>query len=198
MHNSLALTNFQKSLEQYYAAQPEEFRLYHERRSQQYRASVGIEKIKIVTVSSQIRSFSSMFLDESHRAGRYYGTLLTSVKNKIFLNSHKPVAYYTNAYANYKLDSMLRRKQIDEKYRPFKYHILMALRLQVAGKDMPDMSANRFDKYCKDVQETLWDSTKALQSFENICNLMDQVLGGNYSRDNAKSSRLITDMINAV
>jgi AIPR protein len=33
----VALTDFQKSLEQYYAAQPEEFRLYYERRSQQYR-----------------------------------------------------------------------------------------------------------------------------------------------------------------
>lgn len=194
----VALTDFQKSLEQYYAAQPEEFRLYYERRSQQYRASVGIEKIKIVTISSQIRSFSSMFLDESHRAGRYYGTLLNSVKNRIFLKSHKPIAYYVSAYANYRLDSMLRKKQIDEKYRPFKYHLLMALRLQVAGKDMPDMSTNKFEKYCKDMQEVLWDSTKTLQSFENACNLMDRVLGGAYVRDNAKSSRLITDMVNAV
>jgi hypothetical protein len=194
----VALTDFQKSLEQYYAAQPEEFRLYYERRSQQYRSSVGIEKIKIVTISSQIRSFSSMFLDESHRAGRYYGTLLTSVKNKIFLKSHNPVAYYVSAYANYKLDSMLRRKLIEEKYRPFKYHMLMALRLKVAGKDMPDMSTTKFERYCKDVQEALWDSARVLQSFEDVCRLMDQVLGENYSRDNAKSSRIVAEIANAI
>lgn len=194
----VALTDFQKSLEHYYAAQPEEFRLYYERRSQQYRASVGIEKIKIVTVSLQIRAFSSMFLDESHRAGRYYGTLLTSVKNKIFLKSHSPVAYYVSAYANYKLDSMLRRKQVDERYRPFKYHMLMALRLQLAGKDMPDMSTKRFEKYCKEIQEGLWDNARTLQSFTNVCDLMDKVLGEDYSRDIAKSSRLITDIVNAI
>jgi hypothetical protein len=56
----VALTDFQKSLEQYYASQPEEFRLYYERRSQQYRASVGIEKIKIVTISLQIRDFQKI------------------------------------------------------------------------------------------------------------------------------------------
>ena len=83
----VALTDFQKTLEHYYAAQPEEYRLYYERRSQQYRSSTGIEKIRITTISSQIRAFSSMFLDEPHRASRYYGTLLTSVKNKIFLRA---------------------------------------------------------------------------------------------------------------
>jgi len=43
----VALTDFQKSLEQYYAAQPEDYRLYYERRSQQYRSS-SIEKIRVV------------------------------------------------------------------------------------------------------------------------------------------------------
>jgi hypothetical protein len=194
----VALTDFQKSLEQYYMAQPEEYRLYYERRSQQYRSSVGIEKIKIVTISSQIRSFSSMFLDESHRAGRYYGTLLGSVRSKIFLQNHKPIAYYVSSYANYKLDSLLRRKQIDEKYRPFKYHMLMALRLQLAGKNMPDMSANKFESYCKTIQSSLEDNTKAVQVFTEVCSLMDGVLGGNYSRDAAKSTRLISDIVNAV
>jgi hypothetical protein len=139
-----------------------------------------------------------MFLDESHRAGRYYGTLLTSVKNKIFLKRHSPVAYYVSAYANYKLDSMLRKKQLDEKYRPFKYHMLMALRLQLAGKEMPDMSTNKFERYCEEIQKGLCDNTRVLQLFTNVCDLMDRVLDGDYSRDTAKSSRLIVDIVNTV
>lgn len=194
----VALTDFQKTLEHYYAAQPEEYRLYYERRSQQYRSSTGIEKIRITTISSQIRAFSSMFLDEPHRASRYYGTLLTSVKNKIFLSNHRPIGYYVSAFANHKLDSMIRRKQLDEKYYPFRYHMLMILRLQISGKDMPDMSSHKFEKYCKLIQDELWNQNQVSQTFFDTLRVLDQVLEGNYDRDNAKNSKLLADIINAV
>lgn len=194
----VALTDFQKTLEHYYAAQPEEYRLYYERRSQQYRSSTGIEKIRITTISSQIRAFSSMFLDEPHRASRYYGTLLTSVKNKIFLSNHRPIGYYVSAFANHKLDSMIRRKQLDEKYYPFRYHMLMILRLQISGKDMPDMSSHKFEKYCKLIQDELWNQNQVSQTFFDTLRVLDRVLEGNYDRDNAKNSKLLADIINAV
>jgi hypothetical protein len=54
-----ALTDFQKHLEQYYNAIEEPHRLFYERRSQQYRGTPDLEKIQIVNISSQIRSFSS-------------------------------------------------------------------------------------------------------------------------------------------
>jgi hypothetical protein len=85
----IALTDFQKSLEKYYNSQPDSYKLYYERRSQQYRSISSIEKIRIVTISLQIRSFSSMFLNQPHLAGRYYGNLLKSVKGKIFCQDHK-------------------------------------------------------------------------------------------------------------
>ena len=44
----VAITDFQKMLERYYDAQLENYRLYYERRSQQYRSIAGIEKIRIV------------------------------------------------------------------------------------------------------------------------------------------------------
>jgi hypothetical protein len=187
----IALTDFQKLLEKYYDSQPEEHRLYYERRSQQYRSTTGIEKIRIVTVSSQIRSFASMFLNEPHLAGRYYGTLLTTVKDDIFSKNHKPIAYYVSAYANHKLDSLLRKKQIDEKYRPFKYIMLMALRLKLGGITMPNMTSKDFEKYCHEIQSVIWDNTAVLQSFIEVCTLLDQVLNGDYDRAIAKTSRFV-------
>lgn len=191
----IALTDFQKLLEKYYDSQPEEHRLYYERRSQQYRSTTGIEKIKIVTVSSQIRSFASMFLNHPHLAGRYYGTLLTSVKDEIFCKNHKLIAYYVSAYANHKLDSLLRKKQIEEKYRPFKYIILMALRLNLGVITMPNMISKDFEKYCQGIQNVLWDNTAVLQSFIEVCTLLDKVLNedydGNYDRASAKTLRLV-------
>lgn len=136
-----------------------------------------------------------MFLDEPHRAGRYYGTLLGMVRNKIFVPGHDPIAYYASAFANYKLESMMRRKQIDGKYRPFRYHMLMILRLQVSGKNMPDMKANKFKRYCAPIVETLWDASLALSAFAKTCAVIDRVVGGNYDRDNAKNSRLAADIL---
>ncbi len=86
-----ALTDFQKSLEDYYAAITGDCQLFYERRSQQYRSSAGIEKIRIVSVSNQIRSFASMFLDFPHQASRYYGTLLKTIESKIFGLDHRLV-----------------------------------------------------------------------------------------------------------
>ena len=187
----IALTDFQKLLEKYYDSQPEEHRLYYERRSQQYRSTTGIEKIRIITVSSQIRSFASMFLNEPHLAGRYYGTLLNTVKDNIFIKNHKPIAYYVSAYANHKLDSLLRKKQIEEKYKPFKYIMLMALRLKLGGSTMPNMTSRDFERYCHEIQSVLWDNTAVLQSFIEVCTLLDQVLNGDYDRAIAKTSRFV-------
>lgn len=50
-----ALTDFQKSIERYYDAVPADHRLYYERRSQQFRSTPGLEKIRIVNISTQIR-----------------------------------------------------------------------------------------------------------------------------------------------
>jgi hypothetical protein len=190
-----ALTDFQKTLEQFYAAQPEEYRLYYERRSQQYRATAGIDKIRIVSIPSQIRSFSSMFLDEPHRAGRYYGTLLSMVKNKIFTPGHEPMAYYVSAYANFKLEQLMRRKHIDSKYRPFRYHMLMILRLQTLGKQFPEIKSNKFKRECSVIKELLWDNSRVIQAFQQTCDAIDAAISGNYDRDNAKNSRLVNDIL---
>jgi hypothetical protein len=189
-----ALTDFRKTLELYYNAIQEEHRLYYERRSQQYRSFLDSEdspeKIQIVTVSTQIRAFASMFLDRAHQASRYYGTLLKDVENRIFVNGHFPIAYYVSAYALFRIESFLRKKQIDGKYRAFKYHLLGILRMQIAGTAIPHMTSNQFEKYCEKVRNELWDEAKLTSSVNQACQVLDAVLLGNYDRDKAKDSTI--------
>ena len=85
-------------------------RLYYERRSKQYDADPGIEKVRIVTISSQVRSFASMFLDKPHLASRFYGQLLEELKDTAFLEDHELLPYYTSSYALYKLEFYFRNK----------------------------------------------------------------------------------------
>jgi AIPR protein len=187
-----ALTDFQKSLERYYDAVPPEHRLYYERRSQQFRASPGLEKIRIVNISNQIRTFAAMFLNRAHQASRYYGSLLKDIENTIFVEGHFPIAYYVSAYALFRIESFLRRGQIDNRYRPFKYHLLGIFRMLVAGPSMPLMVANRFERYCQPLRDVLWDDAQCLARIQQACDVLGQVLNQVYDRDKAKDSSIQT------
>jgi hypothetical protein len=186
-----ALTDFQKSLEDYYAAIGGDAQLYYERRSQQYRATTGIEKIRIVSISSQIRSFSSMFLSLPHQASRYYGTLLQSIEAKIFISGHPLVAYYASALALYRFESYIRKKSLGYQYRPFRWHLLSIARMQIAGKAMPPMTSNKFEKYCELLVVTLKDEKKCLLAFQKAIKILDTALQNNLNRDNAKDAGLL-------
>jgi hypothetical protein len=131
-----------------------------------------------------------MFLDRAHQASRYYGTLLKDVENRIFVNGHFPIAYYVSAYALFRIESFLRKKQIDGKYRAFKYHLLGILRMQIAGTSIPQMTSNQFEKYCEKVQNELWDEAKITSAINQACQVLDRVLNGNYDRDKAKDSTI--------
>jgi hypothetical protein len=191
-----ALTDFQKALEEYYSAATGDCQLYYERRSQQYRSSTGIEKIRIVSVSNQIRSFSSMFLDLPHQASRYYGTLLKSIESKIFVSQHPLVAYYASALALYRLESLIRKKSIDNHYRPFKYHLLRIVRAVISEAEMPSMSSNKFERYCETLVSVLSNEEKCLKSFKHATDALDITLAGDYSRDRAKDANLASNAIN--
>lgn len=187
-----ALTDFQKALEEFYSAVEGDCKLYYERRSQQYRSSTGIEKIRIVSVSNQIRSFAAMFLDLPHQASRYYGTLLKTVETKIFVGEHPPEAYYASALALYRLEALIRRKSIDKKYRPFKYHLLALVRIAAKSADFPVMTSNKFERYCKELVAILSDEQKCLAAFNKAINALDKALAGDFNRDKAKESSLLS------
>ena len=89
-----------------------------------------IEKVRIVTVATQIKAFSSMFLDKPQLASRYYGRLLKDSKDsgEIFNTNHQFIAYYVSAYALYRIEFLIRNKQIDQQYNKYRYHILMILK----------------------------------------------------------------------
>jgi len=116
-----------------------------------------------------------MFLGLPHQASRYYGTLLKSIANKIFIPAHPPIAYYVSALALYRFEYYVRRRFIDTKYRPFKYHLLGILRMQVAGVEMPVMMANKFEKYCQQLKDILNDEDKCLEAFEKATATLDTI-----------------------
>lgn len=194
-----ALTDFQKRLEEYYQAiSQENQKLYYERRSQQYRADQNIERIRIVTIANQIRTFASMFLGQAHIASRYYGTLLRTVEGRIFVANHSPTPYYLSAYALFKLESLLRKKAIPAKYRPFKYHLIQAVRLLLEKEPLPAFLSNKFERYCNQILESLWNDERCLSAFTKCCELLGKALAEQIENRDAAKDSLISEKLNAL
>jgi hypothetical protein len=172
-----ALTQFQRSLEQYYNSYSGDARIYYERRSKQFNSDNTVQKSRIITVPYQIKSFAGMFLDEPHNVTSFFGTIvkrLNEGKALIFVNDHAFSPYYTSAFAYYKLESFFRKGSIDSSFKKVRFHILMLFRI-LFGKDIlpPFNSPRKMDKYCEDLLGILNDETKALKAFEKCIDIIE-------------------------
>jgi hypothetical protein len=190
-----AMSAFQKRLEALYAAYPNKKKLYYERRSKQYASVAGVEKVRIIGKTLQVRAFAAMFLDDPHRAARYYSDLRIQVGSKIFNDSHKLEPYYVSAYAYYKLEFLFRNSAVPAYYKPARFHILMALRYLVGGLDVPNVTANKATTYSNQIAEVLWSEDKSVNAFKRAIEVIDQALdGGSLTRDAVKTQGF-TDLV---
>ncbi len=105
--------SIQKRLGAYYESfSDKKQRLYYERRSKQFGSSNNIEKVRIVTISTQWRSFCGMFLDVPLMSSRYHGRLYKEYSEKVF-NSNELMLYYMAAFSLCKIEYFIRNKSIE-------------------------------------------------------------------------------------
>ena len=127
---------FHKHLQDFYNAIELPYRLFYERRSKQYDLIDGIAKNRIVTLATQISSYLAVFLNEPHSTHRYYGELLRSYENRLFLESDSCEVYYIAAYLVFYLDNSFRTGKIEKEYRPYKYHLACAIKALEVGSQV--------------------------------------------------------------
>ncbi len=172
-----SLTQFQRSLEQYYNSFTGDNKLFYERRSKQYNSDNNVLKSRIITVPYQIKSFVWMFLDEPHNVTSYFGLIvkrLNEWKMKIFDDEHLYDPYYTSAFAYYKLDVFFKRWNIDTSYRKVKFHILMLFRITYEEEQLPQFNARKMEKYCNNLLKILKDDYLALKAFKKCIKIIDE------------------------
>jgi cold shock CspA family protein len=153
-----SLSPFHKELEDFYAAQhagvKREDRIYYERRSKQYAFDI-IRPINIITLTAQTKSFLAMFLNEPHSHPRYYGELLKAYESRLFVHDHKPAPYYLSGFAFSAVEHLFNSGHLDRSMKSWRYHVLMLLRMQMAGVDVPPLNSNRVVKYSLEIVEQL-------------------------------------------
>lgn len=168
-----ALSDFQKSLEFFYNSISSDGKLYYERRTNQYSTEADIPKTRIVSIANQIKSFSSMFLDNPHLVSGYYGTIARDLGELIFKKDHNPISYYTSSYAMYRLEALFRSGNIDAKFKKVKYQMIMLLRIAVGGKLMPELNSKKIVAYCDKIIEVLDSSERSLEHFAAISAIIE-------------------------
>jgi hypothetical protein len=172
-----AMSDFQKNLEHYYTTIEGEGKLYYERRAKQYNSDREVVKRRIITVSTQIKSFSSMFVKNPHLVTSYYGSIVKKIGDSgssIFETDHQFAPYYLAGLSYYRLDSLFLSGSIDRKYKKVKFFILMLVTDLASSEQLPPLNSQRkVEKYCKPILDLLNDSEKTLELFEKATEIID-------------------------
>lgn len=193
----IALNEFHRKLEAFYGTYTGTNRLYYERRSKQYNYGTDIEKVRIVSISTQIKAVASMFYDKPHLASRYYGRLLNSIDG-IFNDAHKLIPYYTCAFTLYRLEFLFRNKSIPMQYRKFKYFILMMIKYDLADEKIPEMNSNKMDKFCQNILDTVADNPMLIEEVNRLTGLIDNHITDITSTESTKMASLVENLKEAV
>lgn len=197
-----ALTQFQRSLEQYYNSFTGDAKIYYERRSKQFNSDASVLKSRIITVPYQIKSFAAMFLDEPHNVTSYFGSIvkrLNEGKASIFGNDHSFSPYYTSSYCFYRLESFFKKGSIDSSHKKVRFHILMVFRILISKDPMPPLNSKKMDKYCENLLDVLYDDYKALKAFKKCIEIIDNSGFDKSDKQNLKlvsKTKVLSDFTN--
>lgn len=183
----IALSDFQKKLELFFQTFEDGKKLFYERRSRQFNSMAGVEKTRVVTPGNLIRAYASMFLEEPHRTTRTYKALLANVGRDIFGPAHRLEPYYAAAYALYRLEYLFRSGALDPKYKPARYHILLAARKLLEPDSPPLANSRAAAVYADRLSQSFWDSNKAEKIFLKAAEVVDETAEGNFDRDHIRT-----------
>ena len=175
------LTPFHKDLEDYYVARERTVdtsnRIFYERRSKQY-AMDKIHQSNIVTLTRQIKAFVGMFLDEPHSHQHYYGELLRLYEGRIFASDHRPDAYYASGVALVYVDKWLNADGSRHYLRPYKYHLLMLIRMLLGNYTTPRLNSIEIGSYALPMVDMVRDPESGEGCVVRAMEIVKEVLGG--------------------
>ena len=196
----LSLSPFVRKIESYFSAfdndNDRDKRLYFERRTRQY-ADDEIGRNRLFDIQRLARAFAAMFLDVPHLAARYPTQTLKEKADALYQSNHREIAYYTAAFALYRLENSLSNDYVSRIYQSQKWHLLMGLKYIIGGKKSPELSSPRLDQYCEKILQALEGGGKAAaQPFISAAEQLDALASGGISRDRLKR-QVFTDELKA-
>lgn len=152
-------------------------KLYYERRVKQHR-NRGVAVSKIVTIREQIKTFTSMFLDQPHLASGYFSKAYQNNKEMLFIDGHKFSPYYISSLSLYVLNSLIKDGDIENIFKKAKYHLIMIFRIIALNRiDLPKFNSREMDELCDNLRIVLLDRNKALSLFVAATKILVSIEG---------------------
>lgn len=182
-----ATSDYMKQLESFFETAPATRRLFLERRSKQY-ANSSVERTRVVPFNNLIRSFTSIVLNEPHRATRNYKQVLDRIPADILKPDHKPSVYLAAASSLYRLEFLFRNGVLDRRFSPAKYHLLLATRLLIAPEKPVHLNGREAERWASTLIDAYWDQTRSEALFRKAAADIDELSGGDVSRDKIRTA----------
>lgn len=187
----LASLDAVKALERYFEARggDDEFRLYFERRKNQYAGQENAKTIRVFSIKEIARCVAAMFHDKPELASRYPNRVTSEMKALVFDPSHAEEIFHAAAYSLYRIKLLISNSRIDHKYFKFRWHILMALKYYIAGEGLPQLSSKKIKSKCADIESFISsgdDST--VKTLKDLCRYIVNI--DEVNSDNLKSISL--------
>ena len=194
-----AITQFQKTLEDFYSSNKSTDNIYYERRTNQY-ANLSLSRTNIIEIKEQLKSFMAMFFDIPHLVAGNIGKIVIQYKEKFFQKDHNPMPYYIAGLASKKWDKLLLN---DDSYKPlnkYRYHLFMGFRYLVEDLQFqenylktPKNYSIKVDQRRVNSYDKLLDAIRDEAQYKNIIDLaIAKFKECNYERPKGAYSNPIT------
>ncbi len=194
-----AITQFQKTLEDYYNANKSIDGVYYERRTNQF-ANINVSRTNIIEIKEQLKSFIAMFYDLPHLVAGNIGKVVKNHKNKFFQKDHAPISYYISGLLSVKWNRLLLINDDYKEFNKYRYHIFMGFRYLVESLPFQESFLKNTKNYSIKVLErrensydkllsTLRNNDAFEQNIQTAISIFKQV---DYNRIKAAYSNPIT------
>jgi hypothetical protein len=181
-----ATSDYLKKLELYFETSPPDRRLFLERRSKQY-ANSSVERTRVVPFNNLVRSFTSIVLNEPHRATRNYKQVLDRIPDDVLNPDHKPSIYLASASSLYRLEFLFRNSLLDRRFSPAKFHLLLATRLLIDSNNPAQLNGRDAERWGLKLLDAYWDQSRAEKLFTQAASDIEKLAAGDLSRDRIRT-----------
>lgn len=181
-----------RKIEKYFEIRGRDFdhRLYFERRTNQYASHQDVKAIRVFDIRELSRCFSSMFLDKPDVSSRYPNKLTKVSTANIFNRDYQEDLYYISAFTLYRIKLFISSGRIPSKYGKLRWHILMAIKYYILGKDIPEFNSKKIEACCGSIERFVSSNDEAVVKL--ISRLSSSLVDiETINSDNLKSNSLV-------
>lgn len=170
-----ALSDFQRNLEDYYnSLEKDNFKLFYERRTNQYKNMDDIPLNRIINRETQIKTLSSMFLNNPQNVTGNYGRLIEKMGIEIFNSEHDYYPYYISSLTYYQLEKLLIENKLFTKSKRFRYHILLIFRFLITKVVSPNLKdKGKMHKTCDNILAVLKNDESSFYFFKTAAEFIE-------------------------